>query len=240
MSYGKSCHLTGFLLLSLFACGLLITPTNTLAETIYVRNIHAYGDTVKASFDTFGDEATFNFFTNYELNVYDESNTNFIGKWDAFCVEGVAASDGNLYDLLAAPSYLLGAAWIADQYWNGGMSSTWGRTATQIAIWEAALDYDLLDPTTINLSSGIFELEQDDVFDVASILENLKSVDLPTYSFLGPVSLAHNPIGTPVPGGGSQDYLVKHSVPEPATIALLGLGLIGVAVFSRKKLIKKR
>jgi hypothetical protein len=141
------------------------------------------------------------------------------GLLDAFCVENKPVDSSVAYELIPVPQSLRNAALIVEQFFSG---SGWSKAATQIAVWEAAFDTDL------NITSGLFGYSGGMAAEVVAILTSLGS-----YSEIrGLLSLAHSPPGSVSPAA-SQDYLVKTSVPEPATMILFGSGLIAFAISRR-------
>jgi len=163
--------------------------------------------------------ATQSWYTEYSL--YSDE----FGLLDAFCVENSPADSRYKYELIPVPQSLRNAALIVDQFFNG---SGWSKAATQIAVWEAALD------TGLEITEGFFKYSGGMADQVATILASLRSYP----EIRGFLSLAHSPPGSVGPAP-SQDYLVKASVPEPATMILFGSGLIVFAI-SRKKVARKQ
>jgi len=156
-------------------------------------------------------------------------NTGLYGPLDAFCVEAISAPTGSARYELVAPEGLQAAAWVAEQYW-AGTKPGFTKEEYQIAIWE--LVFDPKDVTTDRLKNGLFQLidgaDKAKVYDILSWQRGNPSSD---------VWLAQSPVNGSAGVTNVQDYLVR--VPEPATMLLLGTGLLGLAGFGRKNLFKR-
>jgi hypothetical protein len=172
---------------------------------------------------------SYNWYTEYLLS---NGTTENHFPFDAFCIENVIANQNMAEYTLVSPgdspfdtTRYNQAAWIADQYYNG-IWANYNKSEVQSAIWEVVFETN----ASFDINGGVFKISNArgvvNLTSISSILSTVSAADLAAYDFSG-IKIAQI--------DGYQDFIIKTPAPEPATMLLLGFGLLGVAGIGRRK-----
>jgi hypothetical protein len=154
----------------------------------------------------------------------------YAGSYKGFCVDPMFEVTNFSADIvqITSTSRYAAAAYLMASYYNTTKVDNTKAAQVQLAIWELVFDFGgTYDVTSGNFSSPNYNTE-------VMLLVNEAVASIGTFDLSNSFLVGAPDTGPPYFGASPQDFMFQ-TVPEPMTMILFGLGLIGLAGLRRKE-----